>query len=56
VIASGAFLDGADASLDFWNVLVFIGDIAGRMEAGGDAAAAAFEFHIRMNLVILNPR
>jgi hypothetical protein len=51
VIAAGVLLDGADASLDFWNVLIFAGNIEGCMEAGSDVVAAALKLYIRVNLV-----
>jgi hypothetical protein len=56
MIAAGAFLDGADASFDFGNVLIFAGSIEGCIVAGGDVAAAALEFHIPVDLVDFETR
>ncbi len=51
VRAASAFLDGADASFNFGNVLVFAGDIERCVEAGGNVRTAALEFHVGVDFV-----
>ena len=53
MVASSSFLDGADAALNFGNVLIFAGNIEVGVEAGLDVPAAAFELHVGVDRVDL---